>query len=253
MFNVTVQDLIHCSPTIEVQLSCLFFWTILWTIALPIFVFGIKKFIDSKPWKEKWLEHNLNAQKKTYKLTFDTRQEGYNFSVLFSAVLFQHITGGLLTIPALFPKIASLLNISPSMATSLCLHGALCEAGWEVSDTFTRLYQIFLTKDGYKKNPATLVFLSFLHHMMGLTITIPMNLSFFDLHWYHEAIFTLQWAAAIALFLQYYGYTLNLELSGDLIRMKISIFISFITIFWTRIFRYIYVAYFIISHISLHG
>ena len=52
MFNVTVQDLIHCTPTIEVQLSCLFLWTILWTIALPIFVFGIKKFIDSKLWKE---------------------------------------------------------------------------------------------------------------------------------------------------------------------------------------------------------
>merc|ERR1719181_857416 len=106
---------------------------------------------------------------------------------------------------------------------ALARHGALCEAGWELQDAFTRAYEVlFGGEKGKLLNPTpVLVFWAF-HHTMGLSMVIPMNLVYPDLAYYHELVFLLQFASFVAMMFQHYGYTLDVKTKSGLNMMKIS-------------------------------
>ena len=81
---------------------------------------------------------------------------------------------------------------------------------------------------------------------MGFIIVIPMNLYFSDFYYYHKGIFFLQAAGAAGVFLQNYGFTLNIKLKKDLFQMKINCILIFFMVLWTRIIRYFIIGYHII-------
>merc|ERR1711998_722373 len=70
---------------------------------------------------------------------------------------------------------------------------------------------------------------------------------------YHELIFLLQFAAAISLALQNYGYTLDIKTKAGLFKMQISTIFAFIVIAYSRVFRFIYVLSKLVSHFYSDG
>lgn len=82
-----------------------------------------------------------------------------------------------------------------------------------------------------------------IHHTMGLGMAIPMNLVFANEPYYHEMVFLLQFAAAIALGLQNYGYILDVKTASGLFRMKMAVTITLCTIIYSRVLRFAYVGY----------
>merc|ERR1712232_434435 len=119
---------------------------------------------------------------------------------MFQAIIVQHLLGGLLCLP-------SLVSSAGAVFSSLACHGALCEAGWELQDIVTRVSQrLCQGEKGKRQNPGSLLAVLCVHHAMGLSMVIPMNLLYHDDKHYHEFVFLLQAAAFAAMMLQSYGY-----------------------------------------------
>lgn len=105
------------------------------------------------------------AVKSSFFIDFDT-ETAYEFACLFLAIMVQHGVGGLLCVPALVPA----LGVPAHVATALACHGALCEAGWELQDILSRLFQVCCTKEGARNNPTALLVILGIHHTMGLSM-----------------------------------------------------------------------------------
>merc|ERR1712187_162434 len=80
-------------------------------------------------------------------------------------------------------------------------------------------------------------------HAMGLLMVIPMNLFYHDNKYYHEFVFLLQAAAFVAMMLQSYGYTLNVQTEEGLSKMRVTVIISWALILHSRILRFAFVGY----------
>merc|ERR1712107_221888 len=132
--------------------------------------------------------------------------------------------------------------------------GALCEAGWELQDILTRASQrIFQGEKGKNQNPFSLLAVLFVHHAMGLSMVIPMNLLYHDNKCYHEFVFLLQAAAFVAMMLQSYGYTLDVKTKKGLFTMKGTLIISWVVILYSRILRFGIVGYRLAETFSMDG
>lgn len=235
-----INDLINCAPKLEIQLIELAIQGIFWFVFIQFMTtYVFIPMMSKSPVKKQWTLLNQKSFKESLMIEFD--EEGaFNMACLFLGILCQHGVGGSLCIPSVF----SLSFISASTATTLACHGALCEAGWEIQDTVTRIYQLLFTgEDGKKNNPIPLLVILFFHHFMGLMMVIPMNLVGRDNKYYHEGVFLLQFAALVAMGLQQYGYTLNIETTSGLIMMKINVTVCFIIMWYSRAIRYGYVVY----------
>jgi hypothetical protein len=148
-----------------------------------------------------------------------------------------HATSGLLCLPAVFGMFG--LG-SPAVAVTLAGHGALCEVGWELQDVVTRACQvIFGGPSGKAKNPLPLLIITsrsitpwasrwrsqvcceprpgcswppeIVCHPPSSSAPIcagarlAVNLTFASEPYFHEMVFLLQFAAAVALTTQNYG------------------------------------------------
>merc|ERR1719487_1429437 len=104
-------------------------------------------------------------------MEFRSKDEFFSFVCRMLAVLLQHGLGGLLCIPAVLGF--------EGLAAAAARHGALSEAGWELSDTIQRLWQVTLgsARDRAENPPHLLAFIV-VHHLMGLGMVIPINLSY---------------------------------------------------------------------------
>merc|ERR1712117_621379 len=127
-------------------------------------------------------------------------------------------------------------------------HGGLCEVGWEISDTFQRIYQIFCGgTEGRAKNPLSLLVMFLMHHSCAQAMVLPLNMYYPDNVYYHEGVFLLQFAAFAAFSIQQYGYTLDVTTPNGLKQMKIATGTCLGVMTWARVLRYGYVWWKLIS------
>eukprot|EP00041_Stephanoeca_diplocostata_P006375 m.82403 g.82403 ORF g.82403 m.82403 type:complete len:346 (-) comp16328_c0_seq1:232-1269(-) len=236
--TISLDALLHCAPTLDVQIVLLSIFSFVWYVGIchgaPLF---IAPYIRRQKWCHQWNTLNKLVCETSFFIFFDSEKESFDFACQFVVVALQHLTGGALCIP-------SLLWGPGEYTSALACIGALCEAGWEVQDTLMRFFQVtFGGESGRKQNPPVLVCINMLHHVMGLSMCIPMNLYYHDNANYHEFVFLMQFTAFIALSTQHYGYTLDVTKPGDLTRMKAAALLSFSSIVYSRVLRFGYVAY----------
>lgn len=242
-------SLLMCDASLQVQLSLLMAHAAFWRLVLPVIAKQIvAPFVNTKPWKAQWIELNQKTVKSFGIVNDWDTQTQFNFFCEFIGVLFQHAIGSLCCVPALLGW------FSPEVGSALACHGGLCEAGWELQDGLTRAYQVIFGGDeGRKKNPPALCAIMAIHHTMGISMVIPMNLHFPHLYYYHELVFLLQFAAALALACQNYGYTLDVSTRSGLLKMRATVIFVFITMFYSRAARYVYVTFNIVMFLYAEG
>lgn len=167
-----------------------------------------------------------------------TEAESFENACLGVAITLQHFVGGSLCLP-------SVLGVEMRGASAaLACHGALCEAGWELQDFVARAHQILRQgQAGRRKNPVPLLVILTLHHVAGQSLCIPMNIHYRTNRDYHEMVFLLQFAAFVALALQCYGFTLDVESRTGLRKMRGAVIILWLTVAYSRIVRYAVVGY----------
>lgn len=231
-------SLLLSMPTLEAQLSLImlhagFWWCFINWASKRV----VDPFVRLQPWKEQWLQLNKQFFKNSLFTVFSSDADAFDFACLFQTILTQHFLGGLLLLP-------STLGFEGRVFTALACHGALCEAGWELQDIVARVHQRLLQGEkGKSMNPLPLLAVVLVHHVMGQSMAIPMNLYYADNRDYHEFVFLLQFAAFVAMSLQSYGYTLNVKTKTGLLKMKVSITISWLTILYSRVVRFAIVGY----------
>jgi len=117
-------------------------------------------------------------------------------------------------------------------------HGALIELGWEIQDFCERLWERVTHSDGVQKQPWALLKFILIHHTMQWCMIIPMNLYYSSLPGYHQLIMSLELAAGIAVFVQFYGSCCDTSKRHELLQLLISSAICFVVMVYTRMIHY---------------
>lgn len=236
---MTLMHLFEAGPDLEVQIILVLASGLFWFVAIKLLTeYVMKPYVSSRPWCSKWTVLNQNTFRKTLMAEFDL-DEAFPFSCDFLSICVQHGIGGALCVASSF----GIPFIPSHVAYAMARHGALCEAGWELQDALSRLLSFVFAKDGRKKNPPKFLVVVLLHHVMGLSMVIPMNLRYGDNTWYHELVFLLQFAAVSAMGFQQYGFTLDVKTQGGLRQMKLCVFLTWLIILYSRVLRFVYVAF----------
>eukprot|EP00930_Biecheleria_cincta_P005134 TRINITY_DN106057_c0_g1_i1.p1 TRINITY_DN106057_c0_g1~~TRINITY_DN106057_c0_g1_i1.p1 ORF type:complete len:343 (+),score=61.68 TRINITY_DN106057_c0_g1_i1:161-1189(+) len=244
----TIASLFLSTPTLEAQLSLIalhaaFWWCFINWASKSV----VDPFVKLQPWEEQWLQLNKQFFKNSFFTAFSSDADAFDFACVFQAILMQHFVGGVLCLP-------STLGLEGRAFTAMACHGALCEAGWELQDIVTRVHQRLLQGEkGKGLNPLPLLLVVLVHHAMGQSMAIPMNLYYADNRDYHELVFLLQVAAFVALSLQSYGYTLNVKTKTGLFKIKVNIAISWLAILYSRVVRFAIVGYRLASTFYMDG
>lgn len=231
--------LLMAEPRVEVQLVLGLGQALLWFLYMPWFAqHVVKPYIDRSSFREQWIQlHQMIYHSSGVKLS---REGSYDLSCWTVPMITQHGIGGLLTVPLL-------LNIfSPEVNVALACHGALTEFGFEFQDLFYRLWQRkYGTESQKTANNPTILKLIIAHHMVGLSLIIPLNIIARNSRSYHEAGLLLQGASFISLFAQQYGFTLDMaQEKGARTMRTISRAVMCICLY-TRLFRYLPLQYFL--------
>lgn len=232
-----MSDLLFANADLPTQLALAAVWAVFWYLAIDAAgAHVIKPFIARQPWKERWTEQFRRYLNKNFSATFRSDADFIDWAGPFCAAIGQHGLGGALAAPAA-------LGFGGPVAAAMARHGALCEAGWELEDTIQRLWQVGFGGDkGRAKNPPMLFFFFLVHHALGLSMVIPMNIFYGALPAYHQMVFLLQFAAFVAFTAQGYGWTLDVATAAGLWRMRaVSIIVAAVVV-WTRLFRFVALA-----------
>lgn len=256
-------DLVTAAPTWQAQLALVLLQAAAWHYLLNFkFPQLLRTRIDSMKNKKHFLDMMNQLLKKMFLIDLDKEAKGaqvlFEFATIFPGVLVQHFVGGLLCLPSVLG-----LPIPIAASASLACHGALCEAGWEVMDTLHRWWslayggkfgRLFLTPDEVKKfAPLPFQILMLFHHSAGLMLVLPLNIWYRDNVYYHEGVMMLQLAAAVGLGCQLYGFTLDVKEPRDLLMMKILVVVSWVVIVWSRVLRYGFVWYVLLTSFHADG
>ena len=243
-------QLLSAAPSLVVQITL----AILHATALYFAIDALLNHVI-RPWaiKQPWIEQVITLNQKTLSSAFHIdvdRKGSLEAGVTMVIIGLQHGIGGLLCVPA----VLGLWPDDLSLVQSLVCHGALVEVGWELQDSAVRAYEIMYGgESGRKKNPPSLCIIMAMHHVMGQCMVIPMNLHFRENAHYHEFVFLLQAAAAIATLLQQYGYTQDVRTEDGLRKVKASVAIVFAVMFYSRGVRFVYLAYQLFGAICEEG
>lgn len=236
--SVSVGDLAWAEPRLEVQIALAGLHSAAWFVAIQYVVPPLaKRMISGLKNKAQFLSMFRDSLKNMiqYDMGPDPVKQLEETS-LFEGVLVQHGVGGALCLPS----VLGLSSRLPSGLTgALARHGALCEVGWEVSDTLTRISQmLFGGEAGRAKNPVAVLVMLLMHHSCAQCMVMPLNLYYPDNVYYHEGIFLLQGCSIGAMALQQYGYTLDIKTPEGLTKMKIATAASLGLMTWGRLVRY---------------
>lgn len=245
---LSMQGLLYCEGTLQTQLVLAAFWALIWFGAIKASAKMVfEPFVRKQTWCQQWTELSKKTFKSAFFVEFKTDEETFECACLFLAILCQHAVGGALCIP-------SVLGFTGPIISAMACHGALCEAGWELQDACERLYQVaFGGEAGKAKNPPALLTILGLHHSMGLSMVIPMNMVYGDNRHYHEFVLLLQGAAFVAMLSQNYGFTLDVWSVSGLRQMKACVTVTLVTMLWSRLFRYAFIGYSLISTFVADG
>ena len=235
-----IDDLLLATPRLDIQLTLLLLHAVFWAAITRLAKLPIKAFVvrQSAAWQARWLQFNrkwVHGMLGRDDIMTDDKAT-LDFAAGYLGVMLQHIVGGCLCVP-------SLLGLQSLPTVPLAAHGALCEAGWELQDMVRILRDLTLGgEEGRANNPTVAVVFMTLHHSVGLALVVPMNASrYHSSALYHEGVFMLQLAAAIAGLMQQYGFSLDVSTRGGLLRMKVSVCLVFTVVAWTRVVRYAWV------------
>ena len=233
MMLPSLDSLLLCAPDIRTQLTLLVLNALAWYVWIeltPKYIF--QPYVLAQVWKDHWVERHKQSL-KAMEIEFRNDHDVFVWACGFLAIAFQHFVGGALCLPS----VLGLGHISTQCA--LACHGAMCEVGWEVQDTLRSLTEVLLGgEEGKAKNPAPILVLKAIHHVLGLSMVIPMNLYYSESAEYHEFIFLLQFAAAIAIACTNYGYTLNVKTADGLAKMKVVVTVTWIVMVYSRVTRF---------------
>lgn len=199
---------------------------------------------------EKFTQYEkLNKQMflSQFKVSFSQEVAAWMGAQLVSICLIQHVIGASLCVPAVFPGVANYLGISPALAVFMVKQGAMCEAGWELSDTVYRIFQKWV-QGRHDLQPNSLMVLCFIHHSMGMCMVVPMCAFDGGNPYFHETVFLLQGAAGIALGTQQAGFLLDIRESCDLLKMKAISLFTFLCMIWSRGIRYLMILYAMVTY-----
>lgn len=243
----TTQDLLLASPDLDTQLVLGLLQAVAWWVITRTLGALIAQSFSTKPWRDRWLALCKSTNERSYGVFFDDDVEHFHMATNMLAVGFQHAVGGALCLP-------SALGIASPLAFALARHGALCEVGWELQDVAVRLTQLlFGGKVGRARNPAGLLLILGIHHAMALSLVIPVNVFYPQHRGIHEMVFLLQGAAAVAMFAQNYGYTLDIQTRRGLRAMKANVLVVWAVILWSRVLRFAWVFSVILREIVEDG
>eukprot|EP00929_Paragymnodinium_shiwhaense_P016879 TRINITY_DN12556_c0_g1_i1.p1 TRINITY_DN12556_c0_g1~~TRINITY_DN12556_c0_g1_i1.p1 ORF type:complete len:335 (+),score=43.77 TRINITY_DN12556_c0_g1_i1:50-1054(+) len=245
--NASFTDLLLAAPHLEVQVSLALIHAIFWAVFIRVmsklffvdFLYGLKN-------KQHFLKNGRATVKKNFMLDLgDVEEFQVEFLADFMAIVLQHGVGGLLCVPS----VCGLAGYLPDgVAFALARHGGLCEVGWEIQDSITRLLEVaFGGARGREKNPPSFLLALALHHTCALCLVLPLNIYHPDNTYYHEGIMLLQLAAFVAVVAQFYGWTLDMKSFQDLQLMRLSVCVSCAMLLWSRLVRYSYVWYVLLS------
>lgn len=182
---------------------------------------------------------------------------GFTGAYITTICLTQHSVGGLLCLPALcnyygYTGLANYFGISPGLAIFMAKQGAMCEAGWELSDVIFRTYHKWILGD-HVGQPDALVMTFFLHHIMGLSMVVPMCTFDGGNPYFIEGVFLLQFASGMGTVLQEFGYLLDIRKASDLCWMKIYVAINVIVQVYARAIRFLMLFYSIVGYYLFFG
>lgn len=177
---------------------------------------------------------------------------GFTGAYIATICFIQHNVGAILCVPALcnhygYPGVADCFGISPGLAIFMAKQGAMCEAGWEVSDVIFRSYNKWVLGD-HAGQPNQLVFVFFLHHVMGLSMVVPMCVFDGGSPYFIETVFMLQLAAGVGLVLQQFGFLLDVKEASDLFWMKVYVTISVTVMVYARAIRFGMIGYSVVGY-----
>lgn len=180
-------------------------------------------------------------------IELETLDEYFEAGCVLVAIIFQHGVGAALCLP-------SVLGFRGPLGCALARHGALCEAGWELSDSIERVLAITV---GDRKrralNPTQYVVAMLMHHSLCLSMVLPMNLMYPDNPHYHELVFLLQGASVFATGAQFYGFTLDVATASGLRQMRACTALTSILSIWSRVFRYWPIAFHCVTVLRADG
>lgn len=242
----TFDNFIACASELDVQLAWIAIWAIIWFYFLPYLSYDIfAPYVNKQPWGKQWVDIQRRSYKTIVGIEFPTHDTALRTFSMGTCILFQHFVGGIMTLP-------SVVFGPGGWASSLACIGGLCEAGWELQDAMLRLWWIY-NGTNKEENPPVMLALLLCHHMMGMTLVLPMNLYYRDSVYYHEFIFLLQFAACFALGISSYGYSVDVTKPAGLTQMKVISVLTWIAIVYTRILRYGWIAYHFLAQLYADG
>jgi len=243
----SIDSFLYAEGTLETQFMLTCFWGVVWYLTLDLASKTIiQPWFGRVKWKQQLIDIQSAAMKKYYGIDM-ADEDVFILACDTVTILIQHGFGGLLCLP-------SVLGYQGSLVWALACHGGLSEAGWELQDVLVRVYQVcFGTEQQKRMNPKPLLLLLAFHHAMGLGMVIPMNMVYGSNVYYHEFVFLLQGAAFVAMVSMQYGYTLDVRKRSDLLRMRVCVSVSFAAMLWSRLLRYVFVGYKLLSSFYADG
>lgn len=225
--------LITAESTFSTQLTLGLLYALLFKMILPWFREHVTRpIINKQSFKKQWLQLNLQTF-ENMGIKVD-RPVGEAFAYDLPGILLQHGVGGLLCVPSVFGLLPA------HVAVPMALHGALFEVGWELQDAVQRLWDIspLGTPEGKAANPPSFLRFMFMHHALGLSLVVPLNVFCRTSVLVHEGVFLLQGAAFVAMCMQQLGYTLDMGSRAGVQSMRLITLVVFLIMFYSRVFRY---------------
>jgi len=230
--------MLAAEPSFEVQATLMIAHGIIWGRFTKALAKRLGPWLLRQTWQKRFRERTAEMFKRSYDVEFPHADDLFEFTCLLPAILWVHFAGGLLCVP-------SLVWGSSAATVAMAAQGNLCEAGWELSEVAKRAAAILGLEGrrGREKNPFGLVFWMGLHHLVSLTMIVPMNASKHrENRDYHELSFLLQFAAFVCGFAQLWGFTLDLSTATGLARMRGAVLVASIVAWYSRAFRFAVVA-----------
>jgi len=237
----SVSDLLMAKPTADVQITLAIIHSFIWFYLInKIFVPIIFWIYHNMKSKQRFLYFNRRLFKKAIGWDIGGDENEQKLAIArIDAAMVQHLVGAILCFPSGF----GFGHLLPTgVATAMACQANLCELGWEIEDTLMRIYEIiFGGERGRKFNPPSLMLTLVAHHTAAWCMAIPINMYYPNCTLQHEGLCILQFGVALNFLCQKYGFTLDVANKRDLIKMKILCTIVFVTVIWTRLFRYTYI------------
>eukprot|EP00808_Paulinella_micropora_P007077 g65713.t1 len=245
--EISLASLATAGPNLPTQLVLLVIQAVFWHCFLCWFADRLKPWTDKQPWRQRWLDLNDNGL-RAVGIELDDPALSELFALRMIPIMIQHCIGGIVCLP-------SVLGWGDAAITAaLARHGALSEGGFELSDLSNGICKVlFRGEEGRKMYPFSLRIVMLLHHTMGLSMIIPMNLICPDNRDYHHLVSLLQFAAFLAMVCQQYGYTLDVSKPSDLFKMQVMCALVFLNLVYSRALAFGYTIYRLLMHFWSHG